>query len=163
MSFLKIQDPKKRDLIVEEFLKTKRNIQENFLNERLGDINIQRDMSKIFKPITIAQKDVKESLLGELKPIRENLKELPKALTFPQLQAIMPAIPDENEDLDTSGLFIGPIAEQYLRQFASQQEVDKTFGLYDKDGQFYIGNSPIEIHDDNITVKGKEYQGTPGL
>ena len=37
MSFLKIRDPKKRDLIVNEFLKTKKNIQDNFLSERLGD------------------------------------------------------------------------------------------------------------------------------
>jgi len=31
----------------------------------------------MFRPITETQKDVKECLLGELKPIRENLKELP--------------------------------------------------------------------------------------
>ena len=68
MSFLKISDPKKRDLIVQEYLKTKKNIQENFLTERLGDISEQRELSKLFKPITTAQKDVKESLLGELKP-----------------------------------------------------------------------------------------------
>jgi len=43
---------------------------------------------------------------------------------FPQLQAIA-APPELDEDLDTSGLFIGPVAQQYLRQFASQQEVDK--------------------------------------
>ena len=60
-------------------------------------------------------------------------------------------------------MYIGEIAERYLRQFVSKQEVDKTFGLYNKDGKFYIGDSPIEINDDNITVKGKEYQGTPGL
>jgi len=158
MSFLKISDPKKRDLIVEQFLKTKKNIQDSFLTERLGDISTQRELTKLFKPITETQKDVKESLLGELKPIRENI---PTAITFPQLQAI--ASPPEDEDLDTSGLYIGEIAERYLRHFASKQEVDKTFGLYNKDGKFYIGDSPIEINDDNITVKGKEYQGTPGL
>ena len=36
MSFLKITDPAKRDLIVADFLKTKKNIQQNFLNEKLG-------------------------------------------------------------------------------------------------------------------------------
>jgi len=116
-------------------------------------------MSKMFKPITETQKDVKESLLEELKPIRENLKELP----FPQQLQAITAPPQEGEDLDTSGLFIGPVAEQYLRQFASEQEVDKTFGIYNKDGQFYIGNSPIEFDGDNITVKDKEYLGTAGL
>jgi len=96
--------------------------------------------------------------------LTENLKDLPAAITFPQLQAIAaPPEEEEDEDLDTSGLFLGEIAERYLHQFASKQEVDKTFGLYDKDGKFYIGNSPIEIRDDNIAVKGKVYHVTPGL
>ena len=77
MSFFKLQIPKKIDLMVKEFLKTKKNIQDNYLSERLGDINVQREMSKMFKPITETQKDVKESLLEELKPTRKNLKELP--------------------------------------------------------------------------------------
>jgi len=38
MSFLKITDPKKRDFIVEEFVKTKKNVQDSYLSERLGDI-----------------------------------------------------------------------------------------------------------------------------
>ena len=58
MSFLKIKDPIKRDLIVEEFLKTK-NIQEKFITERLGDISAQRELSKLFKPITETHKDIK--------------------------------------------------------------------------------------------------------
>ena len=37
MSFLKITDPKKRDFIVNEFLKTRQNIQQNFLSKRVGD------------------------------------------------------------------------------------------------------------------------------
>ena len=60
MSFLKIRDPKKRDLIVNEFLKTKKNIQVNFLSERLGDISEQRELSKLFKPITESQKETKK-------------------------------------------------------------------------------------------------------
>jgi len=63
VSFLKTSDPKKRDLIVDEFLKTKKNIQDSYLSERLGDIDIHRKMSKLFKPITDAQRDVKENLL----------------------------------------------------------------------------------------------------
>ena len=61
MSFLKIKDPIKRDLIVEEF-KTKKNIQEKFITERLGDISAQRELSKLFKPITETQKDIKRKL-----------------------------------------------------------------------------------------------------
>ena len=41
MSFLKITDPKKRDFNVNEFLKTGRHIQQNFLSERVGDLSTQ--------------------------------------------------------------------------------------------------------------------------
>ena len=74
MSFLKIKDPIKRDLIVAEFLKTKKNIQEKFITECLGDISAQREISKLFKPITETQKDIKESLVSELRPIKRKLK-----------------------------------------------------------------------------------------
>ena len=83
MSFLKITDPKKRDFIVNEFLKTRQNIQQNVLSERLGDLSTQYELSKLFKPVTEMQKDLIEGLVSELKPIREGMKNLPKAMTFP--------------------------------------------------------------------------------
>ena len=53
--------------------------------------------------------------------------------------------------------------EQYLRKFASASGTDKTFGLRDKDGKFYIGNTEAKIKESNIIVGDKEYAGTPGL
>ena len=41
------------------------------MSDRLGDITTQRELSKLFKPITETQKDTKESLVSELKPIKE--------------------------------------------------------------------------------------------
>ena len=40
---------------------------------------------------------------------------------------------------------------------------DKTFGLRDKDGKFYIGNKEAKIKKNNIIFGDKEYAGTPGL
>ena len=85
MSFLKTTDPK-RDFIVNEFLKTRQNIQQNFLSERVGDLNTHYEHSKLFKPVTEMQIDVKKGLVSELKPIREGMKNLPKAITFPQFR-----------------------------------------------------------------------------
>ena len=62
MKFLKITDPKKRDLIINEFLKTRQNIQQNFLSERIDDVNTQYELSKLFKPVTDTQKDLKKDL-----------------------------------------------------------------------------------------------------
>ena len=52
MSSLKITDPKKRHFLVNEFLKTRQNIQQNFLSERVVDVNTQHELSKDFKRVT---------------------------------------------------------------------------------------------------------------
>ena len=44
MSFLKISDPVKRDLIVKEYLEIKRNIRDNMLSERTGEQQLQTDL-----------------------------------------------------------------------------------------------------------------------
>ena len=160
MSFLKITDPKKRDCIVNQFLKTRQNIQQNFLSERVGDLSTQYELSKLFKPVTDMQNDLKEGLVSELKPIREGMKNLPKAITFPQFPSITAYDDDGEEEED---VFIGDIAEQYLRTFATVSGADNTFGLRDKDGKFYIGNKEAKIKENNIIVGNKEYAGTPGL
>ena len=74
MSFLKITDPKKRDFIVNAFLKTMQDIQQNFLSERLGDVNTQYELSKLFKPLTDMQTNLKQGLVSEMKLIREGMK-----------------------------------------------------------------------------------------
>ena len=160
MSFLKITDPKKRDFIVNEFLKTRQNIQQIFLSERVGDLSTQYELSKLFKPVTDMQKDLKEGLVSELKPIREGMKNLPKAITFSQFPSIT-AYDDDGEDEED--VFIGDIAKQFLRKFSAKSGTDKIFGLRDKAGKFYIGNKEAKIKENNIIVGDKEYAGTPGL
>ena len=79
MSFLNITDPKKREFVVSAFLKTRQNIQQNFLSHRLGDVNTQYELSKLFKPVTDMHKDLKEGIVSELKPIREGMKKFTKS------------------------------------------------------------------------------------
>ena len=108
------------------------------------------------------QKDLKEGHVSELKPIREGMKNLPKAMTFPQFSAIT-AYDDDDDGEEEEDVFIGHISEKYLRKFATVSGADKTFGLRDKDGRFYIGNKEAKINDNNIIVGNKEYTGKPGL
>ena len=133
MSVLKITDTKKRYFIVNEFLKTRQNMQQNFLSERVGDSSTQHKLSKLFKQVTDMQKDLKEDLVSELKPFREGMKNLPKAITFPQFQSITVYADDDSEAEED--VFIGDIAEQYLRKFATVSGADETFGVRDKDGK----------------------------
>ena len=152
MSFLKITDPKKRDLIVAEFLKTKRNIQNQQIAERLGEQDTLAELTKQYKPITDVQKDLTQRILSEIIPIKKGIQD---ALTFPKISAI-------EDDEGVKFLSYGNIAESYFRKFTTK-DADKTYGIYDKDGEFYIGDTQIEVTDDNIMVGDKEYKGTPGL
>ena len=74
MSFLKITDPKKRTFIVNVFLKTRQNMQQSFLSERLGDLSKQYELSMLFKPVTDMQKDLEEGLVSELNQFEKELK-----------------------------------------------------------------------------------------
>ena len=106
-------------------------------------------------------KDLKEDLVSELKPIREGMKNLPKTIIFPQFSSI--AAYDDDGGEEEEDVFIGDIAEQYLRKFATMFGAYNTFGLRHKDGKFYIGNKEAKIKESNIIVGNKEYTGTPGL
>ena len=167
MSFLKIKDPVKRDFIVAEYLKTKKNIQQNFLSERLGDIGLQRELSKLYKPITETQSEMTK----QLEAIKETtaatataLQELPtlKPIQFPQYPSIK-AYDDEPDESDRT-LELGLLATEYLKQYASNKKsVDTTFGINSKDGSFYIGDRQITIKGDDVAIDHTVYKGTPGL
>ena len=77
-----------------------------------------------------------------MKPIREGMKNLPKAITFQQFSSITAYNDDSEEEED---VFVEDLAEQYLRKFASKSGPDHTMGRRDKDGKFYIGNKEAKI------------------
>ena len=160
MSFLNISDPNKRELIVKEFLELKKNIRDNFLSQRTGEQQLQTDLSKFFKPITETQTTTAKEIKEELKPIKEGTDKLPQAITFPAYPSIQAV--DDKETI-VAQYFIVDIAESYLRKFSTKYEADKTYGLYDKKGKFYIGNKPVDIKENNIVVDDEEYEGTPDL
>jgi len=148
MSFLKITDANERDFIVQEFLNTKRNIQNNSLKERVATRESKQDLEKFFKPVTDSQKELIKEIVHE-----------PKAITYHNI----PNIEYHEEQPQDTNIDIGPIAAQYLRKFTSKEGVDKTYGLYDKHGNFYIGDKMVQILDNNLIIDDKDYQGTPGL
>jgi hypothetical protein len=158
MSFLKITDPEKRDFILKEFLTSKHNIRQNSLSEKLGDIGIQRELTKLYKPITDSQAATLSDFTSTaLKALPASLSSQLKAIQLPLYQA------ETDEGLKESLIELGPIATEYLRSMASKKGTDKTFGLHDKDGAFYIGDSVVTIFGDNIIVGETEYNGTAGL
>ena len=153
MSFLKISDPVKKELIVKEYLETKKNIRDNLFSERTGEQQLQTDLSKFYRPITETQKATAREITEGLKPSREGIENLPQAITFPPMQPLGEAS-EKEKPLD-----FGEIAEEYL----NRPDPDKTYGIYKKEGLYYIGNKQATIAGNNIMIDDEIFKGTPGL
>ena len=166
MSFLKISDPLKRDATVKEYLELKKKIRDNFLSERIGESELQTDLSKFYRPITETQKattreiteglkpisETQKAIAREitegLKPIREGIEKLPEAIVFPTTQPLGEASgeeklfeeeKEEKEKQVSSPETLGKIAYNYLHGGESYPR-DKTFGIHlGEDGHYHMG------------------------
>ena len=99
--------------------------------------------------------------MSEIKPIREWITNLPKAITFSQFPSIT-AYSDAGEEEEGDAI-IGDIAEQYLRKLAAESGADATFVLHDKDDKFCIAKKERKVKENNIIADDREYVGTLGL
>ena len=99
MSFIKVKDPRKREELIRDFIETRKRIKDNFVAKKVGEIEYQTGLTKLFKPvtetqkatakeITEAQKAAAEKITQELLPIKAGIEGLPGAISFPQYQAI---------------------------------------------------------------------------
>ena len=166
MSFIKIKDPRKREELIKDLIETRKRIKDNFIARKVGEIEYQTGLSKLFKPvtetqkatakeITEAQKATAEKFTSELLPIKEGIEELPTKL----FRKIFPSL-----ELKTSDIInLGPLTVKALLQAFTKNSIDLTFGLYAEEGEFKIGSEPVNIKDDNIKVGDIIFEGTPGF
>ena len=157
MSFLKISDPSKRDAIVKEYLELKKKNQNNFLSERIGEQQLQTDLSKFYKPITETQKATAREITEGLKPIREGIEKLPEAI-----QPLGEATEEEEEkEEEDDEELVGEIAYKFL----INPYRDETFGISKKGRDHYIGKTHVIIKNNDIFLPkyNEKFTGTPGL
>ena len=148
MSFLKISDPLKRDAIVKEYLELKKKIRSNFLSERIGEQQLQTDLSKFYRPITETQKATTREITEGLKPIKEAIQTIVEE-------------EEEEEEHEEDRELVGDIAYYYL----NIPNPDKDFGISKKGKDHFIGKEHVIIKDNNIFLPklGEEFIGTDGL
>ena len=166
MSFIKIKDPRKREELIKDLIETRKRIKDNFIARKVGEIEYQTGLTKLFKPvtetqkatakeITEAQKATAEKFTSELLPIKEGIEELPTKL----FRKIYPSIEFKASDI----INFGPLAVDSLLQAFTKNNIDLTYGIYAKDGKFKIGDKFITIEDNDIKVDDKIFEGTPGF
>ena len=167
MSFIKVKDPRKREELIKDFIETRKRIKDNFVARKVGEAEYQTGLTKLFKPvteaqkaatkeITEAQKTATEKITQGLLPIKAGIEGLPGAISFPQYQALEMLEEEEKKDL-------GDTAKEYLT-YATGENSDRIFGIYpDENNKLKIGNKFLKFKGDNIIIDGKEYTGEPGL
>ena len=155
MSFLKISDPLKRDAIVKEYLELKKNIRDNFLSERIGEQQLQTDLSKFYRPITETQKATAREITEGLKPIREGIEKLPEAI-----QPLGKTTEEEEKEEEEEDESVGDLA--YI--FLNRPNRDTNFGINEEEGHHYIGSRHVILKDNDIIFPNdKRLKGTRGL
>ena len=180
MSFIKIKDPRKREELIKDLIETRKRIKDNFIARKVGEAEYQTGLTKLFKPvtetqkattkeITEAQKATAEKITGELLPIKEGIEGLPTKADISNIPTkvfnqIFPALKYKESDITN----LGAIAVNSLIEAFTKDGIDRTHGIYAKDKKFYMGNKPITIKENDLSINtddGKTFKasGTPGL
>ena len=178
MSFIKVKDPRKREELIRDFIETRKRIKDNFISRKVGEIEYQTGLTKLFKPvtetqkatakeITDAQKATAEKITSELLPIKAGIEGLPGAISFPTYPALEMTEEEEEtekeEETEEEKKDLGPIAKNYLI-YAMGKDSDRSFGIYpDKKNKPKIGNKYLKFEGDDIMIDNITYPGTPGL
>ena len=180
MSFIKIKDPRKREELIRDLIETRKRIKDNFIARKVGEAEYQTGLTKLFKPvtetqkatakeITEAQKATAEKITGELLPIKESIGELATKEDISNIPTrvfnqIFPALKYKESDITN----LGAIAVNSLIEAFTKDGIDRTHGIYAKDKKFYMGNKPLTIKENDISINTDDgnifkASGTPGL
>ena len=168
MSFLKIDDPKKRDAIVADFIATRKKIQQRNLNEKAADLVREDELQTLFKPVIQSSETSTASLQNELKELNSNLKETlkeekrdiikgkrkMKEETWENDGKTAKALKHEDEELEDIIKRIGMSDAPKLDPYFSIQRVS--------DG-YMMGTKKVTFDAENIYIDNEKYKGTPGL
>ena len=184
MSFIKVKDPRKREELIRDFIETRKRIKDNFVAKKVGEIEYQTGLTKLFKPITEtqkatakeitdAQKATVEKITKELLPIKAGIERLPGAISFPAYPALEMTEEEEEEEKEEEKKEetkeeeekkdVGSLAKSYLI-YAMGKDSDRSFGIYpDKNNKPKIGSKYLIVEGNDIMIDNITYPGTPGL
>ena len=137
---------------------------QNFLSERIGEQQLQTDLSKFYRPITETQKATTREITEGLKPIREGIDNIPDIiLGRERIKEYEKELEEEEEEEEEEDESVGEMAEYYLR--VPSYSRDDNIRIRKEKGQHYIGSKHVVIKDNDIIIKetGERFEGTPGL
>ena len=91
MSFIKVTDPRKREALIKDFIETRKRIKDSFVARKVGESEYQTGLSKLFKPVTEAQKATDK----EITEAQKKITEAQKATTKEIIKRLRPIAADD--------------------------------------------------------------------
>ena len=162
MSFEKISDYNKRNELVKRYLRLKKELNDRFISERIGEDYKKEQLEEQSKPITDVIKKQTDLFTNEFAKQQANQNQN-------QNQLAIEYNPEEEESSEEKqkGINIrtSPLAAEYLL-FGINENVgyDRMYGIkMNEEGDFILGNKKIFIKDDNILIGDQMFPGTRGL
>ena len=76
MSFFRINDPKRRDAFVAEYMATTKRIREDNLARRMGDLSQRQELETHFTPLIESNEKASRAVRDELRPISKEVGNL---------------------------------------------------------------------------------------
>ena len=175
MSFIKVTDPRKREELIKDFIETRKRIKDNFIARKVGEIEYQTGLTKLFKPvtetqkatakeITDAQKEATERIEKSLLPIKEGIE----SLTMLPIETgePIPAIKyTEKEKTELGTLAVDSLNDLYknISEKKRTPAYSDILPVDAKKGLYKIGKTIFKIKKDDLYFDFDKIDGTPGL
>ena len=175
MSFIKVKDPRKREELIKDFIETRKRIKDNFIARKVGEIEYQTGLTKLFKPvtetqkatakeITDAQKEATERIEKGLLPIKEGIE----GLTMLPIETgePIPAIKyTEKEKSEFGALAVDSLNDLYkeITEKKRTPAYSDILPVDAKKGLYKIGKTVFKIKENDLYFDFDKIDGTPGL
>ena len=138
MAFIDIQDPKKREETVKDYIKNLNEIRERSENNKVRGLTQRQEIVKVFQPVVKATEKSASQITSEIKNLRE-VPEVPKST---------------NQAID------------YYKRLYGKSKLDQYFGIKEIDGILMMGEKEVMVDDhNNISIDDGEriFKGTKAL
>ena len=151
MPFFKIQDPNRRDEIVREMNERRKRIYKDSSDSQMSNSQMTNTSDNNMSSCITPFEEVDERIPNER---NESTKG----------ESVGRSLADSLR----SSMNVGEVAKHYLKMYTSntisnKNQMDKSFGVKLKEGEFFIGREQIMINNNDIIIGDKLFRETTGL
>lgn len=166
---VEIYDPKKRNEIVQSFLKNRKEHKFKNLEERSNLENVEDHRIEVFKPILESNKLLQEEIIDEKNKIVQTLNLFRPSIPSIQgtLQILAPQTPKQFQATPRSQspcIKVSNLIATYLQDPRDKSTAGYSI-RYSSEGKkgYTIGNKEVTFDDNTLAINDEEYEASEGL